>query len=140
MCEQQTSWTLDKTTNTEKLNDPDDTPFSFTVTVTEGPMEQTLTATGQIIITNSGDQTPSLASVAVLLEDLTPGAGDVPGPSGNNWKVLRVTAESEAAACGSSAVVCDRSGSRTIVQDAGSNLILFNCDDMNDVIALSDAV
>ena len=40
-CEQQTSWTLDKVSNTVELDNPSSEPFSFTVT--EGPTARTLT-------------------------------------------------------------------------------------------------
>ncbi|MHC4414322.1 MAG: hypothetical protein ACYS0G_03460 [Planctomycetota bacterium] len=140
-CEKQTEWTLEKTTESGPFNNPDNSPFSFTVTVTEGPTTETLTATGQIVISNSGEQTPSLASVAVLLESLVGGGGgDAPGPSGNNWLIEAITAESEAAPCGAAAVVCDGNSQRTLTQTSGSNLVLFQCDDMNDTIALSDSV
>ncbi len=140
VCEEQTSWTLDKTTDTEKLDDPDGAPFSFTVTVTEGPTEQTLIAEGTIRISNSGGQTPTLANVAVLLEDLTPGQGDAPGPSGNNWTILAVTAENEHAACGNQAGTCYG----VFDQSDGAKLILYTCggdpNNENDVIALSGGI
>ena len=116
-CEQQTSWSLDKVSNTDDLDNPSGESFSFTVTVTEGPTGQTLIATGQIVITNSGDQTPSLASVVVLLESFAPGAGNAPGPSGNNWFIEAITADSEAAACGASAFVCDGGNSSKVLVD-----------------------
>jgi hypothetical protein len=115
-------------------------PYSFDVTVIEGPTTETLTAVGTVRISNSGAQTPTLANVAVLLEDYTPGTGDAPGPSGNNWTILGVTAENEHPACGNQAVTCDG----VFQQTAGSSLVLYTVggdpDNENDVIALTSGV
>jgi hypothetical protein len=135
-CETWTEWSLDKTTESGPFTSPNQEPFSFTVTVTEGETRDVLIAEGTIRITNSGAQTPTLANVAVLLEDLCEGCGDAPGPSGNNWSILAVTAENEHPACGNQAVTCDG----VFDQTDGANLILYQCGDLNDTIALSDGV
>jgi hypothetical protein len=139
-CETWTEWTLEKTTESGPFTNPDEEPFSFTVTVTEGETKDMLVAEGTIRISNFGAQTPTLANVAVLLEDLTPGQGDAPGPSGNNWSVLAVAAENEHAACGNQAVTCDG----IFDQTDGATLILYTCggdpNNENDIIALSDGV
>lgn len=134
VCEQRTSWTLDKTTDTDKLQDPVVAPYLFDITVTEGPTETTLIATGMMVVTNSGDQAASLESVAVLLEKLTPGAGNAPGPSGKNWTVLLAPSQARSPACGDTAVTCHGS----FGPDPNATLVLFDCDDVNDIIALVD--
>jgi hypothetical protein len=137
-CAKQTSWSLIKDADMGPLTNPEQEPFSFTVTVTERPTTEVLTAVGHVKVTNSGEQTPTLANVAVLLEDLTPGSGNAPGPSGNNWTVMAVTAENEFPACGNQAVTCDG----VFDQSAGANLILYTVggdpNNQNDIIALSD--
>jgi hypothetical protein len=141
-CESRTSWTLEKSSDTGDLNDPNVEAYSFTVTVTEGPTKDILTGEGRIVVTNSGQQTPFLASVAVLLEDLHEGAGqgDAPGPSGRNWDVLASAAEAESADCGNVAVTCDGDWGNS----PGSKLVLYTCggdpNNENDIIALSDRV
>lgn len=136
-CEQRTEWELDKTTDTGDLSDPVAEPYLFNVTVTEGPTATILSGDGQLVITNSGDVTTSLASIAILLEDLHegPGKGDAPGPSGKNWDVLATATESEFAACGDTAP----SAYGLLTQSTGSNLILTD-PLSNDLIALSDRV
>ena len=37
VCESQTSWVLEKTTETGDMTDPENSPFSFDIKVTEGP-------------------------------------------------------------------------------------------------------
>ena len=83
-CEKRTSWTLEKTTDTGDITDPQGAPFGFDVTVAEGPTTKILSGTGTLVITNSGDQTTFLSSIVVLLEKSHTGAGrgDAPGPSG----------------------------------------------------------
>jgi hypothetical protein len=138
-CEIRTEWELDKTTSTADQTDPVAEPFLFDVKVTEGPTGTVLTGEGQLVITNSGDQTPSLGNIAILLEEPWDGGpgnpAPAPGPSGRNWTVLAVATESEFAACGDTAPT--QYG--LLTQTEGSNLILFNPDN-NDVIALSDRV
>jgi hypothetical protein len=135
-CEKRTSWELDKTTETGGLIEPSAEPFLFNVQVVEGPTSTILTGEGQLIITNSGEQTPSLSSVAVLLEDYVgDGTGDAPGPSGKSWLVKAAAVENEFAACGDTAPTAYG----LISQTDGSNLVLID-PDSNDVIALSDRV
>ena len=63
ICEKQTSWTLDKTTGTGPLQDPNNAPFFFSVKVTEGTTTEILSGTGQIVITNSGELSAVLSSI-----------------------------------------------------------------------------
>ncbi|MHC4965858.1 MAG: hypothetical protein ACYTGE_13175, partial [Planctomycetota bacterium] len=85
-CEERTYWSLTKTADQDQLENGGD--FSFTVTVTEGETKNILTSGGQIIVTNSGEVTPSLSSVVVSLEKKHDGGANpckAPGPSGNSW-------------------------------------------------------
>jgi hypothetical protein len=95
VCEERTSWSLQKTANNGNLTDPDNTPYSFTISVIEGPTTKELRGTGELNIINSGEVTTYLSSVALLLEDKkdTPGPGNAPGPSGKNWNVLSVATD-----------------------------------------------
>ncbi len=82
VCEERTHWTLDKTTASGPFEDPVVEPFTFDIIVTEGPTTKNLTGGGTLIVTNSGDQTVFLESVAALLESRhdCPGPGNGPGP------------------------------------------------------------
>jgi hypothetical protein len=108
VCEQRTAWSITKVADTGDLTDPDNEPYSFTITVTEGATSQELRGTGELIVTNSGDQTTYLSSVALALEEKSaPGQGDAPGPSGKNWKVLLIATEiKEPNNCAGTAVTC----------------------------------
>jgi len=137
ICEKQTEWTLEKTTSTGPLINPNNEPFSYTVTVTEGGTKKILSGSGQIVVTNSGDLSAVLSSIVVNLEDLTPRTGDAPGPSGLNWTVLGTAIATESSDC--EALGEARTCFGTLVQTAGANLVLFDSDS-NDVIALSDVL
>jgi hypothetical protein len=136
-CETSTSWTIDKTTESGPFTDPSDQAYSFAVTVVEGPTGTYLTGTGEIIVTNSGEQTASLANIALVLEKYHtgPGRGDAPGPSGNAWDVVAVATENEFATCGDTAPTAYG----VLTATEGSNLILTD-PDTNDTIALTDRV
>jgi hypothetical protein len=141
-CDVETSWGVEKTTESGPYTNPDGEAFLFDVKVTEGPTSTILSGEGRMVISNSGEQTPSLASVLVMLEDQTPNQGDAPGGSGRNWTILSAVAESEAQACNNSgiAVTCDKREERAYDLSEGGNLVLFDCDNNNDIIALSDRV
>ncbi len=67
--EAQTSWKIEKSAvTTSPLEDPSGDPILYNVKVTEGPTKNVLVATGQLIVTNSGEQTPVLSSVVVNLQ------------------------------------------------------------------------
>ena len=137
-CEQQTSWTLDKTTASGPFEDPLNQPFSFNVTVTEGASSTVLTGSGQIVITNSGELSAGLSSIVVLLEDhASGGGGDAPGPSGKNWQVLGAAIAVESALCEAAGVAKTCRGD--ILQTSGASLVLYDADS-NDIIALSDVL
>ena len=134
VCEEWTNWTIEKTTASGPFTDPENEPFSFTVTVTEGATEQILTGMGQIILTNSGEQTTYLSSIVVNLEKvrLAHGPGGAPGPSGKNWEVLATAIQNESDLCDGLAVTCYGDLSET----DGSYLVLYD-PDSNDTIALT---
>jgi hypothetical protein len=146
VCESRTSWTLDKTTESGPFEDPDGEPFSFEITVTEGETKDFLTGGGQMVITNSGETTPSLASVVVSLEMSHSGGSNpcrAPGPSGNAWTVIGTALESEFDACNDAGYVDTCYGELPDPDcDDGivGDLVLFDCDDNNDIIALTDRV
>jgi hypothetical protein len=136
VCEKRTSWTLEKSTVSGPFEDPNNEPFSFTVTVTEGPTTTELRGRGTIVLTNSGDQTTSLSSIVVLLEDKLEGRsqGNAPGPSGKNWNVLATALQNESPVCDANdeAHTCYGMLSRS----PGAKLVLTD-PDTNDIIALS---
>ena len=135
-CEKRTSWTLDKSIPETELNNPDGELFIFHVTVTEGPTGKILSGDGQIVITNSGELSATLSSIAINLEALVGGGtGDAPGPSGKNWKLLATAIATESSACDLSGVAETCYG--TLTESSGASLVLFDADN-NDIIALSD--
>ncbi|MCH8049668.1 hypothetical protein IH979_03070 [Patescibacteria group bacterium] len=72
LAEARTSWEIEKTAvTTSPIVNPNNTPIDYQVKVTEGPTKNILVATGQILITNDGEQTPTLSSVVVNLQDAT---------------------------------------------------------------------
>ena len=132
-CEKRTDWRLVKTLKSaSSLTDPVMEPFQFEVRVIEGKTRKFVVGNGQIVVTNSGDLSAVLSSVVLSLEQSVSRNGDALGPSGRNWKVLRVALQNEAAACGNTA--------RTVYGDAtatpGSKLVLYDSGP-NDVIALN---
>jgi len=132
-CEQRTHWSITKTTESGPFEDPENEPYSFTVTVTEGETEQTLTGEATLIITNSGEQTTYLSSVVVGLEKVaTIVKGDALGPSGKNWIVLAYAIENESALCVDMAHT--EYGDATATP--GASVLLYD-EEGNDVIALS---
>ena len=68
--EARTHWNIQKSAVTNSpITDPQDTPVEFQIKVTEGPTSHILLATGQILVTNSGEQIPVLSSVVVNLQN-----------------------------------------------------------------------
>jgi hypothetical protein len=133
VCEQQTQWSLSKTTTTGTLDNPNNEPFSFVVTVTEGKTTTVLTGAGQIVVTNSGDLSAVLSSIVSNLEKPNMmGTGDAPGPSGMNWDVLATALANESALCGDTAEMCYG----TATKSAGASLVLRD-PNSNDIIALT---
>ncbi|MHC4066585.1 MAG: hypothetical protein ACYSUI_19085, partial [Planctomycetota bacterium] len=134
VCEERTHWTLDKTTSSGPFIDPLAEPFTFDITVTEGLTTKNLTGGGTLIVTNSGEQTVFLESVAALLESIhdCPGPGNGPGPSGKNWQVEAEATQARNCA-GDLAVTCYGDFSTS----AGASLVLID-PNTNDPIALSD--
>jgi cysteine-rich repeat protein len=67
--EKRTEWELDKDAVTVgPIDATSDGAYSYQVKVTEGPTTRILQSTGQIVITNSGEQSPFLESVVVNLQ------------------------------------------------------------------------
>lgn len=106
-CTKETSWTIEKTTNSGPFANPDGESFVFDIKVIEGPTGTFLTGDGQLVITNSGGIATNLSSILLTLEDKTPGSGDSPGPSGGNWTVLSSATQVESSLCEGTAVTCD---------------------------------
>lgn len=131
-CQEQTTWSLAKTTVIDTIDDPDNEPFAFTVTVTEGPTTTIISGGGQIVVTNSGELSAVLSSIVVNLELTSPLGGNAPGPSGGNWLVLGTAIASETGACGALARTCYGELTAT----PGASLVLIDPDN-NDIIALS---
>jgi hypothetical protein len=134
-CEERTYWSIEKTTASGPFEDPENEPYSFTVTVTEGETAQTLTGEATLIITNSGDQTTYLSSIVVGLEKVAQkfvAPGNALGPSGKNWHVLAYAIENEAAECGDTAKTAYGDATAT----PGANVVVYDATG-NDIIALS---
>jgi hypothetical protein len=147
ICEKWTYWSLNKTTEIDTLINPDVEPFSFTVTVTEGETSTILSADGQLIVTNSGDLSATLSSVVILLEEYAPGAGNAPGPSGQNWFYHKIAIASREEATGvmyptDGTVAVTAYGSNPydyFLANDDSKLVLYD-PDTNDIIALNDVL
>jgi hypothetical protein len=72
--ETRTHWNLEKNAVTESpLQNPQDSAILYDVKVTEGPTNHILVLTGQLKITNGGQQIPTLESVVANLQTKTAG-------------------------------------------------------------------
>jgi len=143
VCLKRTKWYLDKTTAIDSIQNPNADPYSFTVTVTEGPTTSLVSGSSTVIISNSGSQTVQLSSVVVILEKehTGPGQGNAPGPSGNNFDIVALAQQSKSAICNAQgkANTCygSNGGSYTAVETGSSTLIIYNLEH-NDVLSLND--
>ncbi|MCI0504333.1 hypothetical protein L0Y65_06530, partial [Candidatus Micrarchaeota archaeon] len=130
-CQKQTEWSLDKTTAISAYENPENKAYLFDVKVVEGETSKKLMGSGKIVLTNSGQLSAVLSSIAVNLEKSTPQAGDAPGPSGENWKVLASAVQTESASCGGTAVSCYGN-----ITEKGGELFLYDTTN-NDLISLT---
>ncbi|MBW2254320.1 MAG: hypothetical protein JRI25_06940, partial [Deltaproteobacteria bacterium] len=99
-CRTETAWRLEKTTEQGTLVAPDAEAFLFDITVVEGPTGTSLTGYGQLVVTNSGEQSTFLSSIAVnLAQHTAPGTDAGPGRGGTRWHLLATAVETESRAC-----------------------------------------
>jgi len=78
LCQIKTEWGLEKWSNTPTLSDPDQTPFSFGVKVTEVGTRKILSTTGTIIMANSGVLSAPLSSIVLNLQIQNAGSSEYP--------------------------------------------------------------
>lgn len=68
LCQIKTQWALEKWSNTSTLSDPNQTPFSFGIKVTEVGTRKILSTTGTIIMANSGVLSAPISSIVLNLQ------------------------------------------------------------------------
>ena len=127
-CELRTHWEIEKFAVTDSpIIDPQDFPILYNVKIKEGKTDRILSATGQIVVTNSGEQTPFFSSVVVNLQDA----------SAKPFTVSTAIAVKDAACKDGSGVEGAQTCFGQFTDSTGASLLLRD-PNSNDVIALSE--